>query len=181
MINLVHSSAWEEEDKMTGRSRSAVTMEAMRQAADSVLPWLGFTVDYPDIHETRTVPMLDLQVWARHPDLEDDVNGDASDVLAWSFYEKPTSSDKVLRATSAYNWRSKLVTMNMELWRRMHNCTRQITAEARTSIVCKFVQKLRSSGHAEATVSGIITSEMGFYARKLIIDLSGRPTSKSEE
>ena len=170
---LVHCSKLEEQDSLAGRSMEEVTMSCMLSAADSIIPWLKFTVDSPEKHASLTVPILDLQVWVRHPGQEEE--GLGSDLLAWSFYEKPVSSDKLLRATSAYSWRNKLVTMAMELHRRLRNSTRQLTLRARAGIVEKFVDKLRRSGYGPGTVKGVLESGMSFYYRKLRIDLQGGP------
>ena len=170
--SLVHRSEWEMEDIRAGKSNCAVTMEAMRTAADEVIPWLDFTVDYPELHEDKTVPMLDLQVWVRHPDPAD---LEGHDALGWCFFEKATSSEKVLCASSAYNWRNKIVTMNMEVWRRLRNCTRQLDPVYLAKILCRFVTKLRESGYVEATVTGILKSGVKFYSRKLRTELDGGP------
>ena len=168
---LEHKEEWELEDRRSGRSRCSVTMEAMRTAADQIIPWLDFTVDYPELHADNTVPMLDLQVWVRHPD----PLTEGHDALGWSFFEKATSSDKVLRASSAYNWRSKIVTMTMEVWRRLRNCTRQLDPTHLAGVICKFVVKLRESGYSQDTVTGVLKSGVKFYERKLRIELEGGP------
>ena len=69
--SLVHDEEWEEQDRAAGRTKEDVTMVAMRVAADSIIPWLQFTMDEPDQHEHKTVPMLDLCVWVRHPEESD--------------------------------------------------------------------------------------------------------------
>ena len=83
------------------------TMSLIKQAAYSIHPWLRFTMDIPKNHSLGMVLMLDLQVWV-------EVSQDQPDRIVWVFYEKETVSSRVLMATSAYKWRSKLVTMNME-------------------------------------------------------------------
>ena len=178
--SLVHEESWRLEDESSGRTRCDVTMEAVRTAADSIVPWLDFTVDHPGLHDNGMVPILDMQVWVRHPD-PGDVGG--HDTLGWLFYEKPTSSSKVLRATSAYNWRSKLVTLNMEVFRRMRNSSRQLTVQARADLLSTFVKKLRMSGYVEKTVEGILHSGLTFYTRKVKIELDGGPplNARSEE
>ena len=115
--------------------------------------------------------MLDLQVWVRHPRVEDELG---FDTLWWSYYEK-TRSDRVLRASSAYGWRSKIVTLTMEVFRRMRNTMRQATQKHRCQILEAFIRKLRKSGYVEQTVTGIIRSGMQFYSRKLKIELQGGP------
>ena len=169
---LVTKEKWRVEDLEAGKDQESVTMEAVRVAACSVLPWLSFTADSPNQHPNLKVPMLDLQVWVCHPG-----PGEARDydILAWSFFEKQTSSKKVLRASSAFSWRSKLITMNMEVWRRMRNCTRQLTLKARAKVLGTFVVKLRESGYVESTVSGMLESGLTFYTRKLRIELAGGP------
>ena len=169
----------ERDDENAGETIETVTMKCMKAAADSVILWLEFTWDSPSQHESKTVPILDLHVWVRHPDPEED--GLGSDLLAWSFYEKPVSSDKVLRAMSAYNWRNKLVTMTMELHRRMRNSSSQLTLRARAMIVFKFVHKLRVSGYGQGTVKGVIKSGTTFYYQKLRIDLQGGPSLNSRQ
>ena len=171
-LTLEHRMEWEEEDMLANRTQEEITMTAMRTAADVIIPWLQFTSDEPGEHESATVPMLDLQVWVRHPRVEDELG---FDTLGWSFYEKATSSDRVLRASSAYGWRSKLVTLNMEVFRRMRNTTRQSTVGHRSQILNDFVKKLRRSGYVEKTVSGILKSGLQFYVRKLKIELQGGP------
>ena len=169
---LVHDDRWEKEDRDLGRSQQSVTMEAMRLAADSVLPWLGFTVDDPTQHDNGKVPVLDVQVWVRPPHPEDPCG---HDTLAWTFYEKPSAARRALLASSAFNWRSKLITLNMEVFRHMKNSTRQLTPSARVSILEKLVLKLRLSGYVERTVDGIIMSGLKFYQRKVMVDLQGGP------
>ena len=114
------------------------------------------------------VPMLDIQVWINKS------HGDP-DTVMWSFYEKPTASSSVLRAGSAYSWRSKLVTLGMEVFRRARNTSRQVTMESRISIVCDLVLKMRKSGYIQATVEGILESGLTMYYRKQRIDLQGGP------
>ena len=84
-------------------SREKSTMKLVQEAANSVFPWLQFTTDVPEDHASGMVPMLDLQVWVEK-------TRGQTDRLAWLFFEKPSVSCRVLRAASAYSWRSKIVT-----------------------------------------------------------------------
>ena len=110
-------------DLDNGRTREHVTIEAVREAADSIMVCLTFTSDIPERHENGMVPMLDIQVWVSHP--PGDLEGGA-DTLCWTYFEKPTASVNVLRASTAYSWRSKIVTLSMETFRRMRNMSRQV-------------------------------------------------------
>ena len=151
---LTWKEEWLDKDIRDGRTAEDVTMVAMQQAADSILPWLQFTVDQPSNHGCAMVPVLDLQVWVKHP-APGTPKDQQHDVVGWCFYEKMTASNRVLRASSAYNWHNKLVTLNQEVFRRMRNCTRQLTVVARSDILKTYVAKLRRSGYVEATVRGV--------------------------
>ena len=168
-----YSEEWEVEDREKNKSQELVTMECLRDAADAVLPWIRFTLDLPEFHENGMVPMLDLQVWVQHP--MNDIDGLESDLLSWMFFEKPSASKKVLRASSAYTWRSKLVTMAMEVFRRLRNTSRQLTLEAKTDIMNTFTVKMRRSGYGTKTVGGVLESGQAHYYRKLRTDLQGGP------
>ena len=91
------------------------------------------------------------------------------------------STSRVLKATSAYNWRSKTVTMTMEVMRRMRNTTRQATMKMRLDIMKTFVRKLRRSGYSSSTVTGMVESGLRFYYRKVRIELEGGPPVNSRD
>ena len=161
------------------KSRGKITLEVIQDAANSIFPWIQLILDTPEMHDTGMVPVLDLQVWVRRP--QDDTDGLESSLLAYLFYEKPTAADKVMRASSAFTWRQKLVTMGMEIYRRMRNSCRQITLSARCDLIEKFVHKMRSSGYPMSAVKGMITSGVDYYYRKLKIDLQGRPRLNTKD
>ena len=164
--------SWEIEDRKNQRTQEDVTIEAIREAADSVFGYLEFTSDIPGRHGSMMVPMLDVQVWVEHHGPE---NPGTPDKLGWTFYEKPSSSHRVLKASSAYSWRGKLVSLNMEIYRRMRNGCRQLTVEARTTVLEELIRKLRLSGYVQSTVDNMVVSGMTFYKRKLRADLEGGP------
>ena len=168
-----YRNEWELEDRDSGKSQELVTMECLRDAADAVLPWIRFTLDLPELHENRMVPMLDLQVWVQHP--ADNEDGLEADLLSWIFYEKPSASKRVLRASSAYTWRSKLVTMAMEVFRRLRNTSRQLSLEAKVDLMDVFTVKMRRSGYGTQTIEGVLRSGQQHYYRKLRADLQGGP------
>ena len=119
--------------------------------------------------------MLDLQVWIISE--EERLGGKEikGDLLCWTFYEKPTTPSTVLRAASAYTWRNKLVSMNMEVFRRLRNTSRQINQKERAKIMNKLTDKLKKSGYLTNTVDGMIESGTKYYYRKVRIELQGGP------
>ena len=172
-VAIEHSKEWKDQDRTTGRTAVEVTMDCMRQAANSVFSWLCFTMDTPEHHDSQMVPVLDIQMWVRHPGEVE--QGLGSDVLSWTFYEKECSMRKVLRASSALTWGSKIVTLGMEVFRRLRNTSRQVCKESRFEIVETFIRKMRRSGYGTAAVQGILTAGITHYYRKLTISLTGGP------
>ena len=84
------SEAWLKEDRLLNRTKEHVTMNALRDTADSITTFLKFTSDIPENHANNKVPMLDIQVWVHHHQ-----DPTMADTLMWSFYEKPTASSTV--------------------------------------------------------------------------------------
>ena len=194
---LAWTKECQEEQRASGESEERLTMTRVLEAAESIYPWLKFTMDLAEDHGARTVPMLDLQVWTEpmksrqgsttaepegcrggegpQPGQDPAETDDGVQVLSWAFYEKPSTSSKVLRANSAYPWRSKLVTMVMEVFRRCRNTSRQLAPESRAKILGTFVSKMRRSGYHQSTVDGVLDSGLRFYYRKVKLDLEGGP------
>ena len=163
---------WEVEDADSGVKDSLRTIRLIQQAANEIVPWLKFTYDSPDLHSNGKVPMLDVQVWI-HPGA--DLDPPRGDVLAWEFYEKPLASCRILRSTTAYGWRPKIVTLNMECFRRHRNSCRQLSVSRRAEILISFVKKMRRSGYSVKTASNVIEEGSRYYYRKLRADLEGGP------
>ena len=168
---LVHSKE-HAEDVMLGLTLETSTMIRIKEAADAILPWLQFTWDSPEQHESLKVPMLDLQVWVS---AGADLDPPMPDIVCWEFFEKAASLSKVLRATSVFEWRQKIVTMNMEMFRRHRNTSRQVSVQRRIEIMCQFIVKLRLSGYSAKTVQNVVMEGMRYYYRKLQTKLNGGP------
>ena len=173
--SVVSSKEWKEEDRVSNRSQEEVTIEVVRTAADSITPWLEFTADIPQNHQSKMVPILDLQMWIQHPSQEEMDSGLGSNLVCWTFYRKPVASSKVVHAETAYPWRSKLVTLAMELFRWMRNSTRQLSTIARADICNEFTTMMYRSGYVRSTIRGVIRSGLEHYYRKLLVDLQGGP------
>ena len=166
---LAWKEEWAVEEEMEATDSDEMrTMKLIQQAANEIVTWLDFTLDLPELHQNGKVPMLDVEVWV-------DRRQGREDVLMWDFYEKKSSSSRVLQASSAYTWRAKLVTMNMEMFRRHRNTCRQVTHARRVEVMGDFVRKLRRSGYGVSTVNNIIVEGSRFYYRRMRTDLEGGP------
>ena len=74
-----------------------------------------------------------------------------------------------------YSWHQKMVTLNMETFRRHKNTSRQVSWPRRTQILINYVKKLHASGYSVRTVSNVIREGSKYYYRKLRADLEGGP------
>ena len=74
------------------KSNEEVTMEVIRNVAESVDGMIKFTFDIPDNHENGKLPILDVQV---------KINKNEMNRLDFEFYEKPTKNNKVILEDAA--------------------------------------------------------------------------------
>ena len=74
------------------KSPDVVTMEVVRDIANSIDGMIVMTVDAPSNHEDKKVPMLDVKVW---------LNDEDNNKIYYQYYEKPTKSKYVISKTSA--------------------------------------------------------------------------------
>ena len=66
MDSLHWMEEWSRDYLESGVTNEMRTMNLIREAAGDMIPWLKFTHDLPEMHETKKVPMLDIQVWIDH-------------------------------------------------------------------------------------------------------------------
>ena len=108
---------WNEEDEKYDieekNSNDHVTMNVWAGMASSVYKFLKFTVDIPEHHLDKSVPVLDVKIYR---------GGEGS--VVHSFYEKPMVNDKVIMANSAQPEHVKISTLLQEVVRRMKNVKR---------------------------------------------------------
>ena len=108
---------WHEDDEKydmdENNSDDYVTMNAWAGMASSIYPFLKFTIDIPEHHIDKCVPVLDVKVWREE-----------EGSVVHSFYEKPMVLDKVIMADSAQQSHVKIATLSQEEVRRMKNVSR---------------------------------------------------------
>ena len=62
-----------------------ITMEVVREVADSIDEMIKFTVDYPGNHKSGKMPVLDVEAA---------INKEKENKIEFEFYEKPTKKQK---------------------------------------------------------------------------------------
>ena len=107
------------EDRMTkdlqeNLSPEERTMARVQEMANRVVKDIIFTVDLPERHLSKQVPMLDVAVW-----VETDQGGNPT--VRHTYYEKPSTSPLVFHGRGACSVRQKIVVMAEEGKRRLLN------------------------------------------------------------
>ena len=84
-----------------------VTMEVIKNVANSITDMIKMTVDYPSNYEDMKVPMLDLKVW---------LNESERNKIFYTFYEKSTKSPFVISKSSAMPISKKIECLGQEVF-----------------------------------------------------------------
>ena len=116
------------DDQEQGREPDEVTMRAWGAMASSVVSGLVFTVDFPQNHTNRKVPMLDFMVWSEPCDdgqLDDPQQEDDARVVQGQEKDKPPSplegdkdwAQRSGKSTIRYEFYEKLVARKMVMMR----------------------------------------------------------------
>ena len=80
----------EEKDKQSPADK--VMMEVVMEIASSIEEMIEITVDFPNNHEDKVVPLIELKAWLNESD---------GSKIYYTFYEKPTKSPFVMTKSSA--------------------------------------------------------------------------------
>ena len=89
-----------------------ITMEVIKDIAESVDDMVNFTVDYPENHESGKLSILDVQA---------SINKGKQNKVEFEFYEKPTKHNKVILSDSAIPAKQKRTILTQECLRRLRN------------------------------------------------------------
>ena len=169
---LIHDTTTQCQDSGNTKTELQTTYDIVLEAANNIYKYLDFTIDTPEQHHNLRVPMLDLETWvAQYETLE----GKPYSQIMYGYYKKTVTSNRVIHAESAYTWRNKTTSLIMEVFRRLRNCSGQMTIDEKTTILEKFLQKLKQSGYKYSTRKNILLSGVTYYFRKLRIELQGGP------
>merc|ERR1712074_63204 len=102
------------EKKITDEEKTdeEITMEIIKEVAESVDPMIQFTVDLPGNYENGKFPVLDVQAG---------INKEKQNKIEFEFFEKPTKNKKVILSDSAIPSNQKRTILTQECLRRLRN------------------------------------------------------------
>ena len=140
---LQHSEEEEEKDAREGKSKQEVTLEALKEMANSLTPYLRFTGEVS--LNGQPIPVLDTQIW-----YGDNKGGDKwfqggrthgkadGKGVQYTFYSKPMTNPLGILRRSALSENTKVSTAGAEVMRRIKNCSedsdKRLVEEALISI-----------------------------------------------
>lgn len=136
--HFVHCDVAESEDLTSGLSDQQRTMKEIVKAMSSLTSFLQFEGEVSEMFSSARLPTLDTEIWVDEP----------SQVIMFSFYEKPMCPNRVLQKTTALADTSIRASLTQECVKRLLNCSLNLPQEEKRKVLSVFGQKLLYSGHS---------------------------------
>ena len=152
---LLFSRGWELEEMEEGVTPEGKTKIIMLESMQGVETYLEFTVESPE----------DFDGWL--PTLDTNLRVEKDNQISYKFYEKPTSTNTVIRKESALSENQKIQILSQELVRRLFNTKETLNKEYRSLIINEYTQKIINSGYSSDQVKKIILSGIKGYFGKV--------------
>ena len=137
-------------------------MNIIRKVANSVDSMINFTADFPSNHSDGKMPVLDLKV-RLNPQNE----------IQFEFYEKPTSNEKIVLASSALSWAQKRNICTQEALRRLRNTSPNLGSEVQNFHLTQFMIKMQRSGYSEQFRLEVLKSAKSAFQKMIDNDKNG--------
>ena len=141
-----------------------VTMAILNKIADSIDPMTKVTVDVPNNHKNKKLPVLDIQI---------NVNKEENNRLDFEYYEKPTKNKKVLLFDSAIPAKEKRTILTQECMRRLRNTKIELGPERRNEHLNEFMLKMKNSGYPVKYRKEILNSAIKGFNKMVEDDRNG--------
>jgi hypothetical protein len=151
---LWYKKEWEEEDTLL--SPTERTKRMIQASMQGLTKCLSFTVETCEDFSNGWLPTLDFQIRVTE-----------SNIIEYSFYEKPTAPNRCLQADTALNQNSLMRCLSNEVGMRLDSFSETVALRERVAALDRFSQKLLNSGHSLATVRKILVGGIKGYQRKV--------------
>ena len=145
---------WEEEDALL--SPTERTKRVVYASMQGLTKCLAFTAETCEDFADGWLPTLDFKIR---------VNGD--NIIEYSFFEKPTASNRCLQADTALNQNCLIRSLSNEVMRRLDSFSNTVSQEERVREMDKFSKKMVNSGHSIKTTRSVLISGMKGFKRRV--------------
>ena len=153
--NFSYSELQRQKDEVSGVSNEHRTTVEVTKAMSSILYFLQFTGEDGSMYNDGKLPTLDTALWIS--------NGK----ISYTFYEKPTVGNQVLRRDTALPTASIRSTLLQETVRRLLNCSVGTEVKTTQTILSTYAQKLVNSGHSQLSTKIFIIQGITKYLHKV--------------
>ena len=143
------------------KSDEEVTMEVIKDVAESIDKMLKFTVDLPSNHQSGKLPVLDVQV---------SVNKEENNRIYFEFFEKPTKNKLVILSDAAISSQQKRTILTQECLRRMRNTKVELGKETQIEHLNNFMIKMKNSGYSSKYRMEVLNSALKAFDKMLSND-----------
>ena len=138
------------------KNNEEITMEVLKQIAESVDEMLKFTIDLPSKHGNGKLPVLDIQV---------NINKDKNNRIDFEFFEKPTKNNKVILSDAAIPSHQKRTILTQECLRRLRNTKVELGQETQVKHLNNFMLKMKNSGYSPKYRKEILDSALKAFEK----------------
>ena len=165
--SLWYRREWEKEDELL--SPTERTRRVIHGSMVGVTRCLKFTAETHEDFDDGWLPTLDFKLRIN-----------AANIIEYSFFEKPTASNRCLQEDTALNQNSLIMALSNEVGRRLDNCSPTVPIQERVAILDTFSQKMINSGHSIKTVRVVLVGGIkGFQRRVARSQERGEPLHRS--
>ena len=172
---LAYSKDWEEEDRTTGLSNTARTMQVVERVMNSIFRNIVVTTEIPEKFRDNKLPVLDFKCWVE----ERTVNHHEKDKeprqrLLYTFFSKEMSSKYAIMRTSALPENMKVKSLSNDLVRQMKNVSELNGQEERNEVVDTYSIKLCRSGYRREAIKRMIVAGLHGYEKIKQLEMTGK-------
>ena len=101
-------------------------------------------------------------------------------IIEYSFFEKPTASNRCLQEDTALNHNSLIMSLSNEVGRRLDNFSSTVPVQDKVEALDVFSQKMINSGHSVKTVRTIMVGGIKGFLRSVARSMEmGEPLHRS--
>ena len=117
---------------------------------------LKFTTETSEDFEDGWLPTLDFKL-----------RMNSANIIEYTFFEKPTASNRCLQEDTALNQNTLITSLNNEVGRRLDSRSQTIHIDEKVKILDDFCQMMTNSGHSIKSIRVILVGGIKGYKRKL--------------
>ena len=120
------------------------TMEELQKIANSIHPSIRVTIDYPNNHLNKRLPVLDVEQWIEMVERD----GVHKPQILHSHYMKGMTNRSVINKSSALSYKTKINILVADLVRVMRNVSLLATDNERKIHIEYFILRMQHSGYS---------------------------------